>query len=67
MLNAKDDEVIPPDCTKSFWKAAGEPEIIWYTGGHYTVVQHLFNAMKRTSDFFAASVDDSDKSNSNKK
>ena len=61
MMNAKDDEVIPPDCTKSFWKAAGEPEIIWYSGGHYTVARHLFNAMKRTSDFFAATTDENPK------
>lgn len=53
MLNAKEDEVIPPECTKVFWKAAGEPEIVWYSGGHYTVAQHLFNAMQRVSDFFA--------------
>jgi dienelactone hydrolase len=55
MLNAKEDEVIPPECTKVFWKAAGEPEIVWYTGGHYSVAKHLFNAMSRVSDFFAQS------------
>lgn len=53
LLNAKNDEVIPPECTKAFWKAAGEPEIVWYSGGHYTVAGHLFNAMQRVSDFFA--------------
>lgn len=56
MLNAKDDEVIPPDCTRAFWKAAGEPEIVWYSGGHYSVAAHFFNAMKRVGDFFEASV-----------
>lgn len=54
LLNAKEDEVIPPECTKVFWKAAGEPEIVWYSGGHYSVAVHLFDAMKRTGDFFAA-------------
>lgn len=53
MLNAKEDEVIPPECTKVFWKAAGEPEIVWYSGGHYSVAFHIFNAMNRVGDFFA--------------
>ncbi|MBW3596119.1 MAG: alpha/beta hydrolase family protein [Planctomycetes bacterium] len=52
MLNAKDDEVIPHACTLSLWKAFGEPEIIWYDGGHYGVVRHIFSALSRTTRFF---------------
>jgi hypothetical protein len=53
MLNAKDDEVVPPACTISLWKELGEPEIVWYDGGHYSVVRHLFNALSRTTRFFS--------------
>jgi dienelactone hydrolase len=53
MLNAKEDEVIPPECTVSLWKGFGEPEIEWYDGGHYSVIWRLFSALSRTSRFFA--------------
>jgi dienelactone hydrolase len=52
MLNAIDDEVIPKACTESLWRAFGEPQIVWYDGGHYSVARHLLDAMKRTQDFF---------------
>lgn len=55
MLNAKDDEVVPKPCTETLWRAFGEPEILWYDGGHYSVARHLLDAMKRTQDFFANS------------
>jgi len=53
MLNAKEDEVIPRDCTESLWKAFGEPEIQWYPGGHYSVDRHLPSAVERVGSFFA--------------
>jgi dienelactone hydrolase len=53
MLNAKEDEVIPRECTESLWKAFGEPEIQWYPGGHYTVARHLPSAVERVRSFFA--------------
>jgi dienelactone hydrolase len=52
MLNAKADEVVPPDCTVSLWTALGEPEIVWYEGGHYSVAKHIFSALSRTTRFF---------------
>ena len=55
MLNAKDDEVVPKACTESLWQALGQPPIVWYDGGHYSVARHLLDAMKRSQDFFAAS------------
>lgn len=55
MLNANDDEVVPKACTESLWRALGQPPIVWYDGGHYSVARHLLDAMKRTQDFFAAS------------
>jgi dienelactone hydrolase len=53
MLNASDDEVIPRACTVSLWKAFGEPEIQWYSGGHISVMRHLFSALLRVGRFFA--------------
>lgn len=52
MLNAKEDEVVPPACTVSLWKGFGEPEIVWYDGGHYSVARHIFSALGRTTRFF---------------
>ena len=52
MLNAKSDEVIPRQCTDSLWKSFGEPEIVWYDGGHYSVALHILNAITRTTHFF---------------
>jgi dienelactone hydrolase len=52
MLNAKDDEVVPPACTLSLWKGLGEPEIVWYEGGHYSSARHIFSVLSRTTRFF---------------
>lgn len=54
MLNALEDEVIPRPCTDALWEALGQPEIVWYPGGHYTVIRFLPNALDRVSGFFAA-------------
>jgi hypothetical protein len=55
MLNAKNDELIPRACTESLWKALGEPEIVWYDGGHYTVARSFFPILDKATGFFAAS------------
>jgi dienelactone hydrolase len=52
MLNASHDEVVPPACTKSLWKAFGEPEIVWWDAGHYTAVRYLGQGAMRVVDFF---------------
>ena len=54
MLNASDDEVIPRPCTDALWTALGQPPIKWYSGGHYSVVWHLFGALWQVGRFFAA-------------
>jgi hypothetical protein len=56
MLNAANDEVIPKACTISLWKGFGEPEIYWYSGGHYSVILHLPRALERVAHFFAADL-----------
>jgi hypothetical protein len=52
MLNARHDEVVPPACTESLWRAFGEPPIIWWDAGHYTAARYLFDGMAKTVEFF---------------
>lgn len=52
MLNATDDEVIPKACTEALWTAFGQPEIKWYSGGHFSVAWHLLGALWRVGRFF---------------
>jgi cephalosporin-C deacetylase-like acetyl esterase len=52
MLNAKEDEVIPKSCTLALWESFGKPEIVWYSGGHYSVARHILDAIRRVTDFF---------------
>jgi dienelactone hydrolase len=53
MLNASQDEVIPPACTRALWRAFGEPEIVWWNAGHYSAVRYLGSGMVRVVNFFA--------------
>jgi cephalosporin-C deacetylase-like acetyl esterase len=55
MLNARQDEVVPPACTQALWRAFGQPEIIWWDAGHYTSVRYIFEAMAKTVQFFQPS------------
>jgi dienelactone hydrolase len=52
MLNARNDEVIPPACTESLWRALGEPDIVWYDAGHISSVRFLFDGLGRVTRFF---------------
>jgi len=52
MLNAERDEVIPPACTESLWRAIGKPEIIWWNATHFTAMQFLFDGLDRATRFF---------------
>lgn len=54
MLNARQDEIIPPVCTESLWRAFGEPEIVWYDAGHVSCVKYIFDGLGRVSRFFQA-------------
>jgi dienelactone hydrolase len=53
MLNAAQDEVIPPACTESLWRGLGQPEIVWWEAGHYSAVQYIFEGLARAVKFFA--------------
>ncbi len=52
MLNASQDEVIPPACTRALWHAFGEPEIVWWNAGHYTAIRYLGSGLMRVVQFF---------------
>jgi dienelactone hydrolase len=52
MLNASQDEVIPPACTRALWRAFGEPEIIWWDAGHYSSVRYIFSGLAKAVQFF---------------
>ena len=52
MLNARNDKVIPPDCTTALWEAAGKPEIEWWDADHYSAIWYLPKALVRMVDFF---------------
>jgi dienelactone hydrolase len=56
MLNADQDEIIPRECTESLWRAFGEPEIVWYPGGHYSVARFLPHALQRVTQFFVTAA-----------
>lgn len=60
MLNAKNDEVIPPECTESLWEACGRPEIHWYNAGHFTAILYLADAMNKVEVFFGGNSKEQD-------
>jgi dienelactone hydrolase len=55
MVNAAEDEVIPPECTKKLAAALGITDrVVWLDGlGHYTALAELSRIMQMTADFFA--------------
>jgi dienelactone hydrolase len=55
MLNASADEVVPPECSRRLWEAAGEPRIEWFDCGHYSAAAYLLPATRKLAEFFAAS------------
>ena len=59
MLNARQDEVVPPDCTEALWQAFGKPPIVWWNAGHFTAARFIFEGLDQTTRFFApeAAVD----------
>ena len=56
MLNARNDEIIPPKCTESLWQAFGRPEIVWYNAGHITAGLYIFDALSKVTEFFQPST-----------
>ncbi|HZL88638.1 MAG TPA: alpha/beta hydrolase family protein [Pirellulaceae bacterium] len=54
MMNAANDEVIPKVCTESLWESFGKPPIHWFSGGHYSCIWHLPEALSQVQTFFTA-------------
>jgi dienelactone hydrolase len=52
MLNARYDEIIPPACTESLWRAFGQPEIVWWDAGHISAGRFIFDGLARVTEFF---------------
>lgn len=52
MINAKQDEIIPPVCTESLWRAFGKPPIVWYNAGHISCIRYLFDGLAKVTTFF---------------
>ncbi|NQU25958.1 MAG: prolyl oligopeptidase family serine peptidase [Candidatus Nealsonbacteria bacterium] len=55
MINASEDNVVPPACTKKLAAALGITErVVWLDGlGHYTAMAALPRALQTMADFFA--------------
>ena len=56
MIAGKVDEVVPPECTRRLWEAAGKPPILWYDCGHYSSVGYLLPGIRRTVEFFESAA-----------
>jgi cephalosporin-C deacetylase-like acetyl esterase len=53
MIEAQNDEVIPPDSAKALWESMGrEPELVWLDAGHYTAIRYLPRELVRLDMFF---------------
>ncbi len=55
MMNATEDDVIPPACSRKLAAALGiEDKIVWFEGlGHYTAIAALPQTFRKMVDFFA--------------
>jgi cephalosporin-C deacetylase-like acetyl esterase len=53
MIEAKNDEVIPPESAKALWEAIGrEPDLVWLDAGHYSAIRYLPQELVRLDRFF---------------
>lgn len=50
IFGAVADRLVPPDQVRDLWRHWGEPEIVWYQGGHVTfrIERAVFAAIDRT-------------------
>ena len=56
MLNGRQDEVVPPACSKALAKASGA-RIEWYDATHYSMVWYLPALLVRTCDFLGGKTE----------
>ena len=55
MINAKWDVFIPREATEDLWRQCGQPEIVWFTGGHSSIWL-WYPAIKRRINNFLGST-----------
>jgi dienelactone hydrolase len=54
MIAGKKDDIVPPKATEALWKAAGEPELIWYNCGHYGAIAFIGKILEQVTRHFNA-------------
>src|SRR5262245_13401647 len=53
MIEAKNDEVIPPTSATALWESIGrEPDLVWLDAGHYSAIRYLPQELVRLDKFF---------------
>jgi len=53
MIEAKNDEVIPPESARALWESIGrEPDLVWLDAGHYSAIRYLPQELVRLDRFF---------------
>jgi cephalosporin-C deacetylase-like acetyl esterase len=53
MIEAKNDEVIPPESARALWESIGrEPDLVWLEAGHYSAIRYLPQELVRLDRFF---------------
>jgi dienelactone hydrolase len=51
MINARNDEVIPRECTMALWLAIGKPQLLWVPSGHYSAAWFMPTIKQTAIDF----------------
>lgn len=51
MINARNDEVIPRECTMALWQAIGKPQLLWVPSGHYSAAWFMPTIKQTAIDF----------------
>jgi hypothetical protein len=46
------DRVVPKECGKNLWRAAGKPEVVYFLSGHFTSILYLPYAERHSLAFF---------------
>jgi hypothetical protein len=53
MIEARNDEVIPPESARALWESIGrEPDLVWLDAGHYSAIRFLPQELVRLDRFF---------------
>jgi dienelactone hydrolase len=53
LLSGRGDDTIPEACTKALARALGDPETVWFDGGHKPGASEIAGAMLRVVAFFS--------------